>query len=169
MIGRMSHPGGSQSIFIKGHGGTNTENISKREVNYQMCSTPIILATAVSTLPWTLLHESHNLGRFHSCIFCCQRDLLPPIQKQFPFLCICSLRAINSPLHSRGEGGYRNHPLCIRKSFPTVPKSLSKALPVSYPQVSLQLGFTIELFHAHSVRARHTSRSRPSTEPLTSV
>lgn len=114
MTGRMSHPGGSQSILIKGHGGANTENISKREVNYQMCSTPIILATAVSTLPWTLLHESRNLGRFHSCIFCCRRNLLPLIQKWFPFLCIRSLRAINSPLHPRGEGGYRNHPLFDR-------------------------------------------------------
>lgn len=42
----------------------NTENTSKRDVNYQICSTPIILATAVATLPWTLLHESWNLGRF---------------------------------------------------------------------------------------------------------
>lgn len=114
MRGRMSHLRGSQSIFIKGHEGMNTENTSKRDVNYQICSTPIILATAVATLPWTLLHESWNLGRFHSCIFCCPRNLLPLSQKWFPFLCIRPLRAINSPLHSRSEGGYRNHPLVDR-------------------------------------------------------
>lgn len=118
-------PWGSQSIFIKGHGGTNTENISKREVNCQMCSTPVILATAASALPWTLLHESWNLSRFHSCIFCCQRNLLPLIQEWFPFLCIRSLRAINSPLHFRGEGGYRNHPLFDRLPGCVQPEKVS--------------------------------------------
>ena len=52
MRGRMSHLRGSQSISIKGREGMNSENTSKRDVNHQICSTPILLATAVATLHW---------------------------------------------------------------------------------------------------------------------
>lgn len=156
----------------------NIENIiSKRDVNYQICSTAIILDTAVSTLPW-IIHASWNLSRFPFSICCCQRSLLPLIQKWFPSLCIPCLHAINCPLRSRGEGGYRDHPGFLtgyqavynqKKVSPTVQKSLSRTLPVSHHQVSLQLGFTVELFHAHSLRARCTNRSKPSIEALTNV
>lgn len=98
----------SKAYFVKEDEGTSIENISKREASYQICSTALILATTLSTLPWTHpcmleLKQVPFLGMLLPKMF---TTLYPKVA---PFSPHSFFHSINSPLCSSGEGGSMDH------------------------------------------------------------
>lgn len=136
----------SKAYFVKEDEGTSIENISKREASSQICSAALILATTVSTLPWTHpcmqeLKQVPFLGMLLPKMF---TTLYPKVAPFSPHSLV-SLhqlspvfqwrRRVYGPpwLFDRLPGNVQSE-----KVSPTVQKSLTRTLPVSNHQASLQ-------------------------------
>lgn len=161
-----------KAYFVKGDEDTNIDNISKRRESYQICVLQSSLLVLLLLCPGHT-HTCRNLSR----LCCCQRCLPPFILSLYiPFLYF-----INSLLRFSVEEGYMDHPgflsgyqvMYNQKKSPPLCRShwLEHFLchTIKHPSSCNHLGFTVELFHAHSVWTKLTKRKRPSTEPVTDV